>query len=190
MEKKPTEEVNMSKKLQSETGTFTESMKLALEETRRMGYKLAVESKCHGVANIVSNETIAFRVVWLVFFLASSGACMYLILYSFFDYFTYDVVSTSRIMNEVPMLFPTVTICSANPITNDVSLAYVEAAAQLDSSFDMIDKYTPARYAISSSWNIPTNNRSVLQSYGLDIDQMIIQAMFDQSPLSLEDQFR
>lgn len=173
--------------------TTRDVIKLVYQDAKRLGYKMSVESKCHGVSNITSNDSLIFRFVWLILFLGSSGACGYFIFHSMADYFAYDVVSSSRIVTEVPMMFPTVSICSANPITNNVSLAYVDqiiANGDDPSNFDLINSYNLARYLISSSINMPTNNRSVLQSYGLSIDQMILSSMFDLSPTVITDEYR
>jgi len=47
--------------------------------------------------------------MWLVFFLLSSSAGIFTIIQSFINYFNFDVVTSIKVINEMPLEFPTIT---------------------------------------------------------------------------------
>ena len=54
------------------------------------------------------------KFIWMIFFLVSIGGCVYSILQSFSQFFDYGVTTTVRLQNEIPALFPKITICNRN----------------------------------------------------------------------------
>jgi hypothetical protein len=56
--------------------------------------------------------------IWFVVLLGSTGATFFLIANSITDYLAYEVTSQIRIVNEMPIRFPTVTFCDNNPFAS------------------------------------------------------------------------
>jgi hypothetical protein len=54
------------------------------------------------------------RQTWLIFFILALSISIFMIYRSCRDYYKYEVISKIRVFNEIPMLFPTVTICNMN----------------------------------------------------------------------------
>jgi hypothetical protein len=93
-------------------------VKMILVETGR-------ESTAHGIPHILRNPMLPIKLIWIVCFLASCGFCAYLLTKGVLDYLAYDVVTTIRKMPDIPALFPSVTLCNANMITNQIAYNYV-----------------------------------------------------------------
>jgi hypothetical protein len=56
--------------------------------------------------------------IWFVVLLGSTGATFFLIAKSITDYLAYEVTSQIRIVNEIPITFPTITFCDNNPFSS------------------------------------------------------------------------
>ena len=75
-----------------------------------------------GLANIVrANNVIAF-ILWLIIFVASISATLYLIVSAVSDFLRYDVSSTVRYLTEERTVLPTVTFCNINPFTTEYAI--------------------------------------------------------------------
>ena len=57
------------------------------------------------------------QAIWLIILLGSTGGTFYFISKSVIDYLKYDVVSQTTVINEFPIVFPTVTFCDNNPLS-------------------------------------------------------------------------
>jgi hypothetical protein len=83
--------------------------------------------------------------IWLLILLGSTGATFYFISKSIIDFFNYDVVSQTTVINEVPTQFPAVTFCDNNPLSTKEAQIYMESVSEknalsplLHSSFDFL----------------------------------------------------
>lgn len=75
----------------------------------------------HGIPNIFRSNNLFIKCMWAVAFLLSSGLCIFLIIQSVVNYSNFDVITKIRVLNEVPMTFPTVTICNKNAFVTEES---------------------------------------------------------------------
>jgi len=66
----------------------------------------------HGIPNIFRAETSKKRILWLLITLLSTSICALFIYKSIINYLSYKYVSTTHLINEQPMEFPTISICS------------------------------------------------------------------------------
>ena len=76
-------------------------------------------STIHGIDKIYKPRRTFLKVLWIIFFIASTAACAFFIANSIMTYFQFEVVTKVQVIYEVPQLFPTVAICSANILSND-----------------------------------------------------------------------
>jgi hypothetical protein len=58
------------------------------------------------------------QIIWLLILLGSTGATCFLIAKSLMDYFKYEVTTQIKIVNEIPIPFPTITFCDNNPFSS------------------------------------------------------------------------
>ncbi len=71
--------------------------------------EIGLGSTSHGIPNIIKTERTCIKIMWLVFFLLSSSAGIFTIIQSFINYFNFDVVTSIKVINEMPLEFPTIT---------------------------------------------------------------------------------
>ena len=74
-------------------------------------------TKFDGYSKIFDYEKPYSKLIWIGLFLAFSSATLWLVSTNFIDFFDYEIVTQTEIINERPMEFPTVTICNSNPFT-------------------------------------------------------------------------
>jgi len=72
------------------------------------------------------------QIIWLLILLGSTGATFYFISKSLIDFFNYDVVSQTTVINEVPTRFPAVTFCDNNPLSTEEAQIYMETVADFN----------------------------------------------------------
>jgi hypothetical protein len=82
---------------------------------KKQAIEIMSTTTCHGIPNIIrarKNPCLAF--MWTVSFLVCTGYFSYLTIISIQNYLSYQVITSINIVNESPILFPTVTICNLN----------------------------------------------------------------------------
>ena len=115
-----------------------------------------------------SNMKVQF--LWLIILLGSTGATFYFITKSTLDYFTYDVVSKTSLLNEMPTQFPTITFCDNNPFSTRQAQTYMDMIAERNNiSTSSWDGLIPLTQAFMSS---PLINDEERRGMGLDLNQI------------------
>ena len=71
-------------------------------------------SSIHAIPNITRNKFFSIKAMWFMFFLISSGWCIWFIIQSIMDFLNYDVVSKTIVNFETEMIFPVINICNLN----------------------------------------------------------------------------
>jgi hypothetical protein len=138
-------------------------------------------STAHGFPNIVRNESKLLKIMWIVFLLASMGSCIYFVILSLKNYFQYEVVTKTRVINDVPSPFPTVTVCNINPIFTEYAYKFADKLL-VDNNVTLetaTDKYEDLRYFISSSMNNPSISTEEKMKFGLPFNETIIDCSFN-----------
>lgn len=105
------------------------------------------------------------------------------------DYLEYEVVTEIRTIGQSQAPFPTVIICNKNFVVNQKSADYVDQKLK-DTSIqeltdNLIEYYDPLRYYFTSSLNIPEMSDAERQSYGLQMNEMIIRCSFNNVPCNM-----
>jgi hypothetical protein len=100
------------KKSQSKKENFFASLK-----------QVGLTAQVHGIPKIFNAEKMILKAMWAFFFICSVGAYAYFFTQTLCNYFQYFVVTNIDIVFENPMIFPTVTFCSANPPIKNYSLS-------------------------------------------------------------------
>ena len=73
--------------------------------------EVAQNSTSHGIPNVFRTNLTILKIVWFVFFMISCGGCAYLLYRSITSFLLYEVVTTIKVINEMPMPFPAISIC-------------------------------------------------------------------------------
>jgi hypothetical protein len=85
-----------------------------IENTNIIGNKKKHQPNKKSLAHRYLSASKRARQTWLLFFILASSISIFMIYVSCRDYYKYEVISKIRVFNEIPMLFPTVTICNLN----------------------------------------------------------------------------
>ncbi len=89
------------------------SFKQIMSSTKKDKMKQILKSSnAHALPRLVENHSKALKLIWLMCFLVSIGACIYFINRTLSDYLGYKTVTNIDILSEQPALFPTITICN------------------------------------------------------------------------------
>jgi hypothetical protein len=79
------------------------------EKILEKSIEIGLASTSHGLPNILKTDRKCLKIMWLILFLLSSSAGIYLVVQSFINYFNYDVVTSIQVIKEMPAEFPTIT---------------------------------------------------------------------------------
>jgi hypothetical protein len=145
-------------------------------------------SSIHAVPNMVKDNFLIVRLIWLVCFLTSTSFCAYFIILSIQEYFTYEVVTNIRLHNEMPFIFPMVTICNLNVFTTNFSRDILNDFDEYSNISDSLKlNQLSGRYkALVKALNA---NESYQKMLGSSLNETIISCVFDWHDCSLMDDF-
>ena len=82
---------------------------ISLDKILEKSIEIGLGSTIHGIPNIFKTDRICVKIMWLVLFLLSSSAGIYLVIQSFISYFSFDVVTSIKVVKEIPTEFPAIT---------------------------------------------------------------------------------
>ena len=97
-------------------------------------------SLAQAIIRIAYTPRVLVKVYLSVFVIVSSGMAAYMVINAILMYFSYDVITTSRNVFEIPTLFPAITICNANMFTTEYALGFLkEVNAELYPEISVFD---------------------------------------------------
>jgi hypothetical protein len=141
-----------------------------------------LNSTSHGIPNIVRSQMFFLKVLWFIMLVASSGGCLYLVLKAIASYLDYDVVTKISVNAEIPALFPVITICNMNPISNEKALKYSKNILNENNitSDDLyIVYYGYLRYYVPMTANHPNQTDETRKLLGSPLQEMILSCSFN-----------
>jgi len=84
-------------------------------------------STIHGIPNIIKSNSKEIKFMWLIFFIASTALCSYMVVQSILDYLSFEVNTKIRtVFDENSNIFPTIKICNRNMFTTEASLTFLK----------------------------------------------------------------
>ena len=94
-------------------------MKKRTKERLEPIFRSCLESTTgHAIPNYLNTKYLSVKIIWGIAWLIGVAFTLYLIISNIIEYFQYNVVSQARLVNEIPMVFPKITICNKNPFFN------------------------------------------------------------------------
>lgn len=153
-----------------------------------------LSSTSHGLPRILKSKNIFFKFMWTFFMTTSCSACCYLITTSIMNFLKWQVVTKIDIVTEIPSIFPTISICSANPIQKNFSLEYVDEVLKRsgihnNSLFESYSinyqfKFMFSKYlSMSNLFNLSSSER---EHFGMKINESIISCFYSTNPCNLD----
>jgi hypothetical protein len=75
---------------------------------------------------IFDTKYLCFKLYWLICMLACATLCFYLVAQTLMTYLSYPVFTTTTIVQEVPTVFPKITICNSMLATTEYAYNYLK----------------------------------------------------------------
>ena len=105
-------------------------------EIKEIIYESATDSTTHSIPHMFKRKSRFLKVFWLVCFFCATGVCAWMISLSITDYFSYETVSKTETIVEIPSKFPTVSICNMNAFVTNYSLQFVQNLLTANGLYD------------------------------------------------------
>ena len=159
----------------------------------------------HAMANIVGTDIVILKIIWLIAWLIGLGLTIFLITQSLIDYYSYQVVSQSKIVNQRPMLFPKVTFCNIDPFSSNYSVTYLANVIRNEAKFankvtasgaitdlDLVNYFVLNEENLLevSKLQVRNENDTTKISLGHSKTEFIIQCLYDNVECSIENDFQ
>ena len=100
--------------------TFRNVLKKSSTEAQRL--------KIDAIPNIIRAYHFLSKIAWALLLLAAAATCVWFIVKSVNRYSSYGVVTTTRSFEEVRSVFPTLAICSMNPMSSRYAIELIQSA--------------------------------------------------------------
>ena len=78
-------------------------------------------SSIHAIPNIIKNQFITIKIVWIISFMVSFGGCAWFMIKSINDYLQNEVVTSFRVNYVNELTFPVIGICNQNFFTKKLA---------------------------------------------------------------------
>ena len=149
-------------------------------------YQRIVMIRIDGVPNILRSYIQFWQYMWILVFVSSSAISCYLIVKSAEEYLKYQVTTSYRLISDEQSLFPTISICSLNPLNTDFYVQLL-SEANLTTSIDQ----DPFNNMIAlENYQLQTNGRYLTSEEKramFDMDGFIIGCTFLNKPCNMSD---
>jgi hypothetical protein len=171
---------------------------------------LSSESTAHGYQKIYNTSNAMIRFFWIIFFLSSTGFCVYLVIGSIRNFLKYEVTTKTRVKRSSSMTLPVITFCNYKPFltasaiakttqlflqlygngsmpVNDLSVLFGNYTNASDvNSFAFNPFYLNIIEAIKNALGDPDFNQTVQQSFGYSLNQFFIYFYLANRPVSFD----
>ena len=103
-------------------------MKITFEKNaiHKLCKDILYNSAGQALIRIYETPNLIVKAFLLVSVVVSSGLCSYLIIRSFINYFSYEVITVTRTIFETPTLFPRIKICNNSPFTTEFAYEFIK----------------------------------------------------------------
>jgi hypothetical protein len=136
-----------------------------------LAWSQSVDINCYTkMMNYRPNFKVQF--IWLLILLGSTGATFYFISKSIIDYFNYDVVSQTTVINEVPTQFPAVTFCDNNPFSTEEAHIYMKNIADANGILPNVLPYQTT-FLTQLNASSPSTSDEIRTKLGLKVNQIL-----------------
>lgn len=131
----------------------------------------------HGIPNIIKTKHNFLKFLWLFCFLASSALCCALVVENIRQYLEYEVITKSRVINQMESTFPAVTVCNKIPFTTNYSLKILAEFLKNETNLSLENNYPNYRLSLHNFAKYELDNEQKMK-LGHDFDKMIVFCSF------------
>lgn len=122
------------------------------------------------------------KTMWAIFLVISAYICVRGIVDLSQDYYEYNTITSISIVNQIPALFPAITICNLNPFQTEFALKSLNDPLFL--SFISDDDFSLRLVLLNQ---VSLFNDSVKKQFAFDIGDILIKCTFSTQPCFKDD---
>jgi hypothetical protein len=115
-------------------------------------------SQSHGIPKIIKEENKIVKLMWVFCVIASSIACLAIIIINVVGFYKYEVTTKIRTVHELPTTYPTVKICNKNMFTTSFGLSFIKDIIKVNNLTDIFDKSANSQW---STMNISDKTKAI-----------------------------
>ncbi len=191
------EEVNLD--AQSQNSKITSEKKVNDEAANKIEKILMDNLSCemyHFLLSVYYSPHFTLKFVYVFFILLGFGLSSYMTISLILTYLEYNVNTLTRSVNEVPSIFPKVTICNVNLYTTKYAYDYLTS---LNLTLTQIESLINSGDLTNAIFVYSTNNRNVAariqqelsdeekQAFSHTLNQTLLSCMFNFQPCTAND---
>ena len=145
-------------------------------------FSWAEVSTIHAIPNIARAKDVSLKLIWSISLTISLSFCCFVVIKSLSSFYDYEVVTTTRVISQIPCEFPTITICNYDYV---MSLTKRSLENNLTNSESLThgDKH---QILITKYYNLSDENKKLL---GLQLKELILSCVFNNIPCNYENDF-
>lgn len=125
------------------------------------------DSTIHGCGMIFRSEHWVIRIMWIIFGLGSLAYLVYLMSTTLIEYYKFAVTVSISTYQDLPAVFPAVTICNINPFNEKYSYSYILNKTSKAACFKL-----PTGDAFSACMN-STNTNSAFDKFNEQMKRVV-----------------
>ena len=149
----------------------------------------------HFILNVFYSPHFTLKFVYIFFILLGFGLSSYMTISLLLTYLEYNVNTLTRSVNEVPSIYPKITICNVNLYTTKYAYDYLMS---LNLTLNQIENLITSGDLTNAIFVYSTNNRNVAariqalsdeekQSFSHTLNQTLLSCMFNFQPCTAND---
>ncbi len=142
-------------------GKFLTDKKKTLIKNKFKSWSISLGA--HGIPRLFRAKHKSIKLMWLIFILFSISYCLLNLYRLLRVYLNYEYVTQSEVISEVPLEFPTITICDINPFTTKQAEILIEEVFQNEFNASIRNNNLSAREFLSKLE--VANKRALFFSY-------------------------
>jgi len=160
--------------------------------------EILYNSTGQGLVKILHNQYKTVQIMWIVTLVCSSTLCFFLITNNVLNFLKFDVNTKTRKITQIPMLFPTITICNKNMFQTSYALDHIKkiilknnltnifSASNQNITDDEIQEilFLSASYTLSSNFT-----DEMRKNLSLPLSTILRSCKYDDQPCGVEDFF-
>lgn len=141
-------------------------------------HKLATDSTSSGIPRILKSKHWFIKLIWVVCFLTSAVYCAHIIKITIDDFLEYNFITRIEQFNEVPSLFPTVTLCNFNTFQTEKAHEFLRRTIKNASP------ETATLFLLNELFKL---NNTEKQSFSLPFNESLTKCRFNGAPCHAHD---
>ena len=101
--------------------------------------EMALSTSVHAIPNIIRTPHRKLKIIWIIFFLISTGFCLFLVFKSITTYLEFEITTKIKYIYEPKSVFPAITICNKNPLLTDYAKNMLRDVTKRNNLTDLFD---------------------------------------------------